>query len=307
MAVRGGALIEHSHPDFLSAFHGARATGPNRYKARCPNPGHGKGRGDIDPSLSIEFTPSKVLLNCQAGCPTEDVLAAAGMTIPDLFLDGPKHRQPRAADKLITVEALARDKGIPAPVLAEWGLHDAPYGVGISYRDKDGRTRHTKKRTALSAKDGSYWPKGVDLMAYGEDRWAAAQQRGEGLIGEGETDTITASLYGWPMLGIPGANGVKVIEPRHLVGIDRLYVVREADRGGDQFIAGVRKRLSDLGYQGHVYELAMGPAWKDINGLYRLDPIAFPQRLQKLVDNAVDVSDEPRVGDLVLTKLADIA
>ncbi len=299
-------MMEQSQPALLDSFQGVRPAGPNRYKARCGNLGHGKGRGDLDPSVSIEFTADKVLVSCKAGCSTEAVLAAAGLTMADLFLDSHRRDEPKPTGKRITVADLARDKMIPENVLAEWGLHNTSQGIGISYRDKDGRTKQVKQRTALSAKDGSYWPKGADLMAFGEHKWGTAQQRGEGLLVEGETDTITAWMYGWATLGIPGANNAKVIEARHLLGITKLYVVREPDEGGARFVSGIRKRLDELNYQGRVYEVRMDAAYKDINGLYRIDPDAFPQRFQELTDSAVDVSGEPKEGDLILTKLSDV-
>ncbi|HZL06411.1 MAG TPA: CHC2 zinc finger domain-containing protein [Coriobacteriia bacterium] len=56
-----------------------------RYQARCP------AHDDRTPSLSItETDDGKVLLRCWAGCDTEAVLAAMGLTWRDLF--PPRHR-----------------------------------------------------------------------------------------------------------------------------------------------------------------------------------------------------------------------
>ena len=56
----------------------------NQALARCPVRGHGRGRGDLNPSLSIaEGERGAVLVNCFAGCRAEDVLAAAGVTDSD--------------------------------------------------------------------------------------------------------------------------------------------------------------------------------------------------------------------------------
>jgi hypothetical protein len=57
----------------------------NRATAQCPCPGHGKGRGDLNPSLSVTGIEGQVLVYCQAGCPTEDVMAALDKTMADLF------------------------------------------------------------------------------------------------------------------------------------------------------------------------------------------------------------------------------
>jgi hypothetical protein len=56
------------------------------YKARCPVPGHGQGRGDRNPSLSVsEGSEGRVLINCRAGCRTVDVVAELGLEMKDLF------------------------------------------------------------------------------------------------------------------------------------------------------------------------------------------------------------------------------
>jgi 5S rRNA maturation endonuclease (ribonuclease M5) len=51
--------------------------------ARCQCPAH----EDANPSLSVSVSDDKVLVHCHAGCTTEDVLAAVGWQISDLFPD----------------------------------------------------------------------------------------------------------------------------------------------------------------------------------------------------------------------------
>ena len=64
---------------------GARKAGTS-FIARCPVPGHGKGRGDRDASLSIsEGVGGKVLLHCHAGCSFEAVAEAVGLDKPSSF------------------------------------------------------------------------------------------------------------------------------------------------------------------------------------------------------------------------------
>lgn len=54
----------------------------------CPNPDHGKGRGDRNPSLSIgSGANGDALITCHAGCHTTDVLAALNLTTQDMFTD----------------------------------------------------------------------------------------------------------------------------------------------------------------------------------------------------------------------------
>jgi len=55
---------------------GASPTG-NGWSAQCPVAGHGKGRGDQHPSLSISDGPDgKILVCCHAGCPNDAVITA---------------------------------------------------------------------------------------------------------------------------------------------------------------------------------------------------------------------------------------
>ena len=56
------------------------------YRASCPVPGHGQGRGDRNPSLSVSVNDDGTVgLKCHAGCPTEGVVGALGISMRDLF------------------------------------------------------------------------------------------------------------------------------------------------------------------------------------------------------------------------------
>ncbi|MDP9426656.1 MAG: phage/plasmid primase, P4 family [Actinomycetota bacterium] len=57
-----------------------------KLKASCPVPGHGKGRGDLKPSLSVgEGDDGRVLLTCHLDCDKEEILSAIGLSMGDLF------------------------------------------------------------------------------------------------------------------------------------------------------------------------------------------------------------------------------
>jgi hypothetical protein len=55
------------------------------YRASCPVPGHGKGRGDQDPSLTVKQDDGRVLIKCFAECEPEKVVEALGLSMADLF------------------------------------------------------------------------------------------------------------------------------------------------------------------------------------------------------------------------------
>lgn len=73
---------------FVSALEGhgctVRTNGHGKAQAQCP------AHDDTHPSLSITATEGRTLLYCHAGCGTEDVLAAANLTLADLY-DEPFH------------------------------------------------------------------------------------------------------------------------------------------------------------------------------------------------------------------------
>ncbi len=87
----------------LSHFDGIKQTGHGRYSVRC------SAHDDQNPSLSItEGDDGRLLLKCWAGCETEDVLSAVGLTFSDVMPEriGQEHsykpfRQPFDARQLL--------------------------------------------------------------------------------------------------------------------------------------------------------------------------------------------------------------
>lgn len=64
----------------LSLLTGVKRTGPGRWIARCP------AHEDKRPSLAVRaLDDGRVLIHDFAGCSTNDVLAAVGLTLEDLF------------------------------------------------------------------------------------------------------------------------------------------------------------------------------------------------------------------------------
>ncbi len=64
----------------LSRLESVKETGNGKYIARCP------AHEDRSPSLAIkEGDDGRVLLHCFAGCETQDVLSAIGMTFSDVM------------------------------------------------------------------------------------------------------------------------------------------------------------------------------------------------------------------------------
>lgn len=88
--VKGPICLEN----VLSRLNKVKSNGADRWTACCP------AHDDCDPSLSIrEGRDGKVLLHCWAGCDTESITTAIGLTICDLFPgdDRPSRPGPRRA------------------------------------------------------------------------------------------------------------------------------------------------------------------------------------------------------------------
>ncbi len=209
-------------------------------------------------------------------------------TVKRLLLDRIGAVEPSVTPQVeVTLATLAQDKGLPEYHLEFFGLRSHPDGgVAIPYLDEDGNEVAVKQRTALSAKAGSYWPKGVDLMPYGLEELPEARKQGTLILVEGESDRWTLRLFGFPVLGIPGSSSSKVLQAQHLSGISQLWVVQEPDQGGHTFVNGVSRRLEEIGYQGDVRVVVMTDAYKDPNALYRMHREDFKDRMQRLMDTA---------------------
>jgi hypothetical protein len=89
----------------IDRLEGVRKTGHGRWLARCP------AHEDKRPSLSIrELDDGRVLAHCFAGCSIEDVVAAAGIDLGDLFPPRPierarRERRPFDARDVLAVTA----------------------------------------------------------------------------------------------------------------------------------------------------------------------------------------------------------
>jgi energy-coupling factor transporter ATP-binding protein EcfA2 len=194
------------------------------WKARCP------AHEDKHASLTLSVgNDGRVLLKCHAGCKFGEIATALGVPQSEFFSDDAKRER-------VTVALLAARKRLSEKHLRDIGLNDTPEGVAIPYRDTAGNVVVTKLRTAVVAKDGSRWPKGQSLIAYGLDRLADARELDSLVLVEGESDCWTLWQHGIPALGVPGASSVKQsLKGVDLSGIKHLYFWREPDKGGEEF------------------------------------------------------------------------
>lgn len=223
----------------------------------CPIPGHGKGRGDKDPSVSVRTgDDGRALVCCKVGCETEAVVSAWGLTMADLFECSNGHRKksfsipPKTTATLqpCTLENYAASKRLPVEFLKKLGLTDRNYqrkpAVRIPYFGVDGEEIAARYRIALEKCDeGDHrfrWRTGSKAQLYGLWRLEGIRKAGYVVLVEGESDTQTLWYHQIPALGIPGASNWKEAWADYLDGIERIYAIIEPDQGG----ATLREKLS---------------------------------------------------------------
>jgi hypothetical protein len=154
--------------------HQPRRSG-REWKARCP------AHDDHNPSLSVSNGKGRVLLRCFADCRTEDVVRAAGLTMPDLF-DEPRHAEPRP-------EVVAR-----YPYRDEHeNLLFTVERLEPGYRGE----RKTFRQVPANGRRGSGAMKGVRLVLYRLPEVLAAVAAGQPVfVVEGEKDVHALKAVG---------------------------------------------------------------------------------------------------------------
>lgn len=256
---------------------------------KCPT------HDDSNPSLALNTTvDGTVLMHCHASCKIEAILDRLGLEMRDLFArkvsgDVPEPNLAASNDgTCVTVASLAAAKRLPKELLRELGVADDPKGNGvlINYFDYEGNSDLEKRRTALRAGKGSYWPKGKPLMPYGRERLDFARDRGLLIIVEGESDRWTLEFHGYPSIGIPGANATSCLERKDVEGIPSIIAFQEPDKGGIAFIEGISKRLRTLGWAGKFRVMRLD-GFKDPNDLHKHAPTEF----RSIFDAAIEASE----------------
>ncbi len=273
----------------LSKLEGIRKQG-NGWSALCP------AHEDTIPSLSIsEGADGRVLLKCFAGCSIESVLAAIGLTMRDLFED---RGQKKGSSEEISVATLAADKGLPPEFLRKFAkkIPGKPV-LKIIYKLEDGTLAPRQRlRTTLSAGEGSRWTKGQGKpVPYGLWRREEAQEAGYLVLVEGESDSWTLWFHEIPGLGIPGANMTRALHAEHVRDIEKVFIIREPDEGGEAFVAGLLERFSSWkSWRGKLFEVPLHQltGCKDVNVLHKKDVHGFKAAFQNALENATPIQIE---------------
>lgn len=252
--------------------------------ALCP------AHDDQHPSLSIGLgKDGQVLLHCFAGCTFESIMQALNLQPSDLFpvdpAQSPHHKE--KVQHVISLLDMAQAKKIPWKFLCNLGIIEEFRGLRIPYYALDGtRAPRYRIRTAVVAREGSYWNKGPgDIIPYGLERLEEARQAGFLVLVEGESDCWTLWYHGFPALGLPGAEMTNKLKEEYLTDIHRLYVIRESDAAGTKFVEDIARLLTTWNWEGTAYMVSL-PDAKDPNELHQQDWKGFKVAFQHVLDKA---------------------
>ncbi len=119
-----------SNAETIARTLGGRPSGRG-WICRCPVPGHGNGKGDRNPSLSIADGDTALLVKCFAGCDSRDVLDELRR---QGLLERPALRsvQPPHVDELI--ERIAKARAADPKFRLSGPRHAADRSVRIAVR-----------------------------------------------------------------------------------------------------------------------------------------------------------------------------
>lgn len=260
---------------FIRGLLGGHRSGRG-YLVHCPVPGHGRGRGDLNPSLSVEDGDAGLLLHCFGGCDFHAVRGA----LRGLGLRSPSSRVTQRASRLPppsvpdrAAKALWRMAAPVAGTLAERYLADhrhisaaAPPSLRfvptltyprsglqmpamLAAVQAQDRSLIAVQATFLRRSDGAKAPVSEPRWTFGHlgsgaARFAAADR----ILGlaEGTEDALSVmALTGCPCWASLGAGRMARVEiPASVI---ELHAFVDADRAGDAAAAALVHHHTSIG------------------------------------------------------------
>lgn len=221
------------------------------------------------------------LVKCYKGCTTEEICAAIGIEVRDLYVI------PEAENPGVTLGKLAFHKRLSVGFLKSLGLRQISgrNAIEIPYLDLNGDTLYVRTRESLRAKDGTRQPKGVKLRPYG--LWKLQEFAAEGqtnlTLVEGESDCWRLWFHGFAALGLPGASTAKTLRAEDVADFASLTLWQEPDDGGADFVRDIVNRLAEIGYPGIVRVHAATRDAKDPADIGAYLDAKFPDRFREIL------------------------
>jgi len=210
--------------ELLSRLEKVEKSGGN-YKSRCP------AHNDKNPSLSIAQDGDRILLHCHAGCDTDTVLGALGLTLKDLFQDDNKHPNPPTTNKR-NIVAVYDYKNLMGKVIHQTVRFEPK---GFSQRRPDS--------TALG---GYTWNlKGITPILYNLSAVVSAIKEKQSIfIVEGEKDCDTLGSLGYTATTCPLGAGKWKDKYSDTLKNAYVYIIPDNDASGKNHSELVAKSLA---------------------------------------------------------------
>lgn len=263
--------------------------GQRTFTTHCPK------HKDTNPSLSVTDFGDTIGLYCFAGCHFEDILEEWQLKNNE---NSNSHRKKLIA---LSIEKFAQEKGLTVEELKSFGVEQKKYkgfnAVWFPYYLQDG-SRSKRSRIRLKNNEDEkvtlWYGKGEPIIPYGLNKLQKAKEKKYLFLVEGETDTITMSIHGFPTLGIPGASFANVIQSEHVKSINSIYIMDEKDKGAKTFLSDIPRRLKSIGWQGDLYKISMPDNIKDPNELYKRTKKReeFIRKIEEIRKNAIPIKEK---------------
>jgi len=258
----------------LTHFPGARPNGKG-WTARCP------AHDDRIPSLTIsQGKDGRTLLKCFGGCSTQDVVSAAGLTIPDLFIaSSPSSTWPSQAPV-----AHGGNGQRPGAAIAAPPVPGEPKGAPVAiyhYRDTHGVEvlRKARYRTRDDGTKPFHWfhPDGQGNWLPGSNRVEPplyrldeirARGSNELCIVEGEKDADRLWSLGLPATTAPHGSGSwrpEFAEQIKTAAVDTVIIFPDNDDPGRKYAADVAASCHAVGLKTKIVTLPDLPEHGDVS------------------------------------------
>lgn len=231
--------VASAYDRFADALLGATGSVIRNGQARCP------AHEDSSPSLSVSPGDKGVKVHCHAGCRTEDVVAAVGLTMADLFDEA---RRPDASGR---PQVVAR-----YPYVDEAG--EVLFHVERIEPGYDGKRKSFAQRPANGRK-GPGAMRGVRFVIFRLPEVIEAVAAGDTVfVVEGEKDALALERAGYTATCNPAGAGKWRAEYNAAFANANVVIVRDRDKAGIAHAADVARHLGAVAKQVQVVEPATG-------------------------------------------------
>jgi hypothetical protein len=275
----------------------------NGYKALCP------AHPDRNPSLSIRLDGDKVLIHCHAGCKTDEVLAAVGLTYAEL--DGNDRRDSTKAEPN-TCYIYENEESHPV-----YGVQRTPdkkftqfrvmsdgqkfYGLGEGWFDKKNNRweKLSSERNAAPTSSAVWYEKVVSLPFKLPEVIRASNAGQKIFICEGEKDVLNIIEKGGIATTNSGGAGKWIDDfSRFFVGSE-VVIVADKDAPGIAHAEQVAKSLSSAGVSNSIMTAREGKDASDhLKAGFGLDEFVpyLPERANQSIIKSLSEIEPEVVG-----------